>query len=71
MPAIIELGQVMLPQKIADTTDWLLAWLGALAGYGVARHMLRAPRHAAPVKTAAIPADPVSRYPQRFRYAGI
>lgn len=46
MPALIELGQVMLPEKIADTTDWLLAWLGGLAGYGVARRILRAPRHA-------------------------
>jgi len=60
MPALIELGQVMLPQKIADTTDWLLAWLGALAGYGVARHMLRAPRHAAPVQTVAIQADSIT-----------
>jgi glycopeptide antibiotics resistance protein len=46
MPALIELGQVMLPEKIADTTDWLLAWLGGLAGYVVARRMLHAPRHA-------------------------
>lgn len=46
MPALIELGQVMLPEKIADTTDWLLAWLGGLAGYAVARRILRAPRHA-------------------------
>ncbi|MDP1929303.1 MAG: VanZ family protein [Thiobacillus sp.] len=48
MPALIELGQLMLPQKIADTTDWLLAWLGGLAGYGVARRMVRAPRQLAP-----------------------
>jgi glycopeptide antibiotics resistance protein len=52
MPAIVELGQVMLPQKIADTTDWLLAWLGGLAGYGAARRMLRAPRHAVPSAAA-------------------
>jgi glycopeptide antibiotics resistance protein len=44
MPAVIELGQVMLPEKIADTTDWLLAWLGGLAGYGVVRRVLSAPR---------------------------
>jgi hypothetical protein len=55
MPGIIELGQVMLPQKIADTTDWLLAWLGGLAGYLVARRMLRAPRHAVAVQTADAP----------------
>lgn len=48
MPAVIELGQLMLPHKIVDATDWLLAWLGGLAGYGVARRMLRAPRHAPP-----------------------
>ncbi|NDP47118.1 MAG: VanZ family protein [Sulfuriferula multivorans] len=46
MPAIIELGQVMLPLKIADTTDWFLAWLGGLVGYGVARRILLAPRRA-------------------------
>ena len=53
MPAIIELGQVMLPEKIADATDWLLAWLGGLAGYGVARRLLRAPRLAAPARVGA------------------
>ncbi|HMA12257.1 MAG TPA: VanZ family protein [Steroidobacteraceae bacterium] len=53
MPAVIELGQVMLPEKIADTTDWLLAWLGGLAGYGVARRMLRAPRRAVPLPMSA------------------
>jgi glycopeptide antibiotics resistance protein len=55
MPAAIELGQVMLPEKIADTTDWLLAWLGGLAGYGVARRMLHAPRHAPVRKTRHAP----------------
>ncbi len=52
MPALIELGQVMLPEKIADTTDWFLAWLGGLAGYGVARRVLRAPRHAGAPRAA-------------------
>ncbi|MBN8764160.1 MAG: VanZ family protein [Thiobacillus sp. 63-78] len=47
MPALIELGQVMLPEKIADTTDWFLAWMGGLAGYAVTHRFLRAPRHAA------------------------
>jgi glycopeptide antibiotics resistance protein len=51
MPAVIEGGQLMLPHKIVDLTDWLLAWLGGLAGYAVARHLLRAPRHA-PVRIA-------------------
>ncbi|HEX7972759.1 MAG TPA: VanZ family protein [Thiobacillus sp.] len=52
MPALIELGQVMLPEKIADTTDWLLAWLGGLAGYGMARRMLWAPRRAVSIRMA-------------------
>ena len=53
MPAIIELGQVILPEKVADTTDWLLAWLGGLAGYGLMRRMLRAPRRPAPLRMAS------------------
>lgn len=52
MPGLIELGQVMLPEKIADTTDWFLAWMGGLAGYGVAHRMLRAPRQLAPQRKA-------------------
>lgn len=44
VPAVIELGQVMLPHKIADTTDWFLAWAGGLAGYALARRFVRAPR---------------------------
>lgn len=56
LPAVVELGQVMLPAKIADTTDWLLAWLGGLAGYAVARRVLRAPRVAAPKRHAVAPA---------------
>jgi len=63
MPALIEFGQLMLPHKIVDTTDWLLAWLGGLAGYAVARRMLRAPRRpiaaaesVAPRTRAAAPA---------------
>ena len=51
-PAVIELGQLALPAKLPDMTDWLLAWLGGVAGYGVARRMLRAPRRAAPAATA-------------------
>ncbi|AAZ96161.1 hypothetical protein Tbd_0208 [Thiobacillus denitrificans ATCC 25259] len=44
VPAVIEFGQVMLPHKIADTTDWFLAWAGGLAGYALARRFARAPR---------------------------
>jgi len=51
LPAVIEGGQLMLPHKVVDLTDWLLAWLGGLAGYAVARRMLRAPRYA-PVRAA-------------------
>lgn len=54
MPVVIELGQVMLPEKIADTTDGFLAWLGGLAGYAVVRRVLRAPRHASPLRPAAV-----------------
>jgi len=46
VPALIEGGQLMLPHKLVDLTDWLLAWLGGLAGYAVARRMLRTPWHA-------------------------
>lgn len=46
LPAVIEGGQLMLPHKIVDATDWLLAWLGGLAGYGVARRLPRASRRA-------------------------
>jgi glycopeptide antibiotics resistance protein len=37
MPAIIELGQLMLPHKIVDATDWLLASMGGIAGYALFR----------------------------------
>ena len=64
MPAFIELGQVMLPEKIADTTDWMLAWLGGLSGYGVARRVLRAPRHMATPRVQTI--EPSLRALQRI-----
>ena len=34
-PIAIELGQVMLPGKYPDTTDWLLETIGALLGYAL------------------------------------
>lgn len=43
VPGVIELGQTMLPNKIVDLTDWLLAWIGGVVGYLVAQHILRAP----------------------------
>ena len=41
LPAVVELGQVMLPEKVPDTVDALLGWLGGLMGYGLARRLLR------------------------------
>ncbi|AFL75532.1 VanZ family protein [Thiocystis violascens] len=41
LPLIVELGQVLLPEKIPDTTDWLLACLGGMAGYAAASRLLR------------------------------
>ncbi|KVW96888.1 VanZ family protein [Thiobacillus denitrificans] len=62
LPAVIEGGQLMLPHKIVDLTDWLLAWLGGLVGYAVAWRLLRAPRHAVSARPAAKaePAAPVA-----------
>lgn len=42
----VELGQVLLPGKFPDTTDWLLESLGGLAGYALARLAMRTPRTA-------------------------
>jgi glycopeptide antibiotics resistance protein len=33
VPAVIELGQVALPEKHPDSTDWLIMVFGALAGF--------------------------------------
>lgn len=55
VPAAVEFGQVMLPHKIADTTDWFLAWAGGLAGYALARRFARAPRVVA--QPAATPGE--------------
>jgi VanZ family protein len=33
VPALVELGQVALPDKHPDSTDWLLMALGACAGF--------------------------------------
>ena len=63
IPAFIELGQVMLPEKIADTTDWFLAWLGGLGGYAVVRRILRAPRQVAAPRASQQPAEPVVSSP--------
>jgi glycopeptide antibiotics resistance protein len=49
LPAVIELGQVMLPHKIVDLTDWLLASMGGIAGYTLFR--LFNSRAAAPLQS--------------------
>ena len=41
MPAVVELGQLMLPHKIVDMTDWFLESLGAGLGYVMYRTMRR------------------------------
>jgi len=41
VPLGIELGQVLLPEKYPDTTDWLLASLGGGAGYLLVRALRR------------------------------
>ena len=33
LPMGIEYGQVFLPEKVADTTDWLLETIGGMLGY--------------------------------------
>lgn len=42
-PAIIEMGQLMLPNKNADLTDWIIMWAGGLAAFSVTRRVLRTP----------------------------
>ena len=44
LPMVVELGQVLLPNKVPDTVDGVLGWLGGLGGYGLTRRILRAPR---------------------------
>lgn len=56
VPAIVELGQVMLPHKIPDTTDWVLESLGGMLGYIMAKAFW--PRRAANVIGARAAAFP-------------
>jgi hypothetical protein len=66
VPAAIEGGQLMLAHKVVDLTDWLLAWLGGLAGYAVARRVLRAPWRApahAAIRAGDLPVDVESPAP--------
>src|SRR3569623_1481684 len=60
----------MLPGKGAGATDWLLAWLGGLAGYGVARRILRAPRHVTMPRDShrAEPESPAAPWATRMRW---
>lgn len=50
LPLMIEFGQVLLPGKIPDTTDWLLACLGGIAGYIIINRLLRPAPPAARLK---------------------
>lgn len=67
MPAVIELGQTMLPGKYPDTTDWLLETFGALLGYTLIVWQKRgSPGYAKPVRPivpAATPAPAFTRSP--------
>lgn len=60
LPAGIELGQVALTTRKPDSTDWALASLGGLLGYGLALRHARWRRggNPAPRRAAATPVAP-------------
>jgi glycopeptide antibiotics resistance protein len=61
----VELGQVLLPGRIPDTTDWALESVGAIAGYLLARHLLRvAGRNRLDTTASDPPAAPAPALPQ-------
>jgi len=57
MALTVEAGQLALPDKLADSTDALLGWVGGIAGWWLGRRLVTAP--AAPTTTAGrgLPAD--------------
>lgn len=70
IPLGVELGQVLLPGKVADSTDWLLKMLGGLGGYygfGYFRQRLAQPEIAAvrppPPRVQAVIAPPPRQRP--------
>lgn len=71
LPAFIEWGQLMLPEKIVEVTDWLLAWLGGLGGYVVTRRVLRAPfKRAATLADGTMPAPAPASAPHQTLSSG-
>ena len=56
VPLLIELGQVGLPDKLPDSTDWMLELLGAGAGFVVVIM----------VRNRMLPKAPPRRIPRRF-----
>ena len=59
-PMVIELGQVLLPDKYPDTTDWFLETLGALLGYGLIRWQKPRTMVNKPVQPPFIPTPPIT-----------
>ncbi|MBI1285459.1 MAG: VanZ family protein [Thiobacillus sp.] len=68
VPVLIEVGQLLLPDKIADLTDAVLSWLGGLLGYWAARRLLLAPVHVDGPLDRAVDshATPETRSPPRW-----
>jgi len=60
VPLGIELGQVLLPGKYPDTTDWFLESLGGLLGYMLFRMIRRRTRPARPGQRTRAMASSVS-----------
>ncbi|MFN3543367.1 MAG: VanZ family protein [Thiobacillus sp.] len=55
-PVIVEVGQLMLPQKFVDSADIMLAWGGGVLGYAFAQRLLRAaPARPSPARSALAP----------------
>jgi len=56
LAALVEVGQLLLPGKFADGTDWVIETLGGLAGYGIVltlhRQLPRRPRRNSAPKLA-------------------
>jgi glycopeptide antibiotics resistance protein len=61
-PLGIELGQMLLPEKFPDTTDWVLESLGGILGYvlfGMVRtRFTPAPRRSPPVRHSRTSGNP-------------
>jgi glycopeptide antibiotics resistance protein len=60
-PMLIEFGQMLLPEKHPDTTDWVLECLGGVIGYIAFKRISRA------LRAHPVPARPVSAHSTRAR----